>query len=215
MRQCSRCKQFRNDDEFTARKGRISYTCLVCQRESSRRSYFKHHEKELERDRKYCAENREKRRAYTAQWRARNPDKVSEYNNAHKEENRARGHSWAERNRERVHEIDHKWYAAHKEQKIEYERRYRKANPEKVSVRKARRYARERSSEGSYTAQEWYALCAKYDNKCLRCGEKKKLTPDHVIPVSKGGTSYISNIQPLCFNCNAWKKDKTIDYRGS
>jgi len=36
---------------------------------------------------------------------------------------------------------------------------------------------------------------------------------DHVLPVSKGGTSYISNIQPLCQPCNSGKKDKHIDYR--
>jgi 5-methylcytosine-specific restriction endonuclease McrA len=36
----------------------------------------------------------------------------------------------------------------------------------------------------------------------LCCGEAKPLTVDHVVPVSKGGSNDISNIQPLCLECN-------------
>ena len=49
--------------------------------------------------------------------------------------------------------------------------------------------------------------------ECLCCNRRRKLTADHVIPVSKGGTSYISNIQPLCQPCNSSKGTKTTDFR--
>jgi hypothetical protein len=50
-----------------------------------------------------------------------------------------------------------------------------------------------------------------------------KLVPDHVLPLSKGGTSFILNIQPLCHayaagtpaGCNNLKGAQFIDYRTS
>lgn len=67
--------------------------------------------------------------------------------------------------------------------------------------------------EGTYTKQEWVDLCNRYDNRCVCCGERATLFPDHVVPTSKGGTNYISNIQPLCRKCNSSKRDKEIDCR--
>ena len=66
---------------------------------------------------------------------------------------------------------------------------------------------------GSFTSAEWFALCKLYGNRCLCCGKRKKLTADHVIPVAKGGTSNIDNIQPLCGPCNAHKHTGTTDFR--
>jgi hypothetical protein len=41
----------------------------------------------------------------------------------------------------------------------------------------------------------------------------EQLTPDHVIPMSKGGDSLGYNIQPLCYEHNRIKSIKTTDYR--
>lgn len=77
------------------------------------------------------------------------------------------------------------------------------------------RRARTMHNGGSFTEEEWNALCAHYDYRCLCCGGLKPLTRDHVIPISKGGDNSINNIQPLCETCNKSKGNKTIDYRTS
>jgi 5-methylcytosine-specific restriction endonuclease McrA len=93
------------------------------------------------------------------------------------------------------------------ENKQVYHRNYCKNNPENISHLKARRYAREKNAEGSHTLLEWQNLKQKHDNKCAKCNKEKKLTKDHIIPLSEGGSDYIENIQPLCQNCNSkkWK----------
>lgn len=50
-------------------------------------------------------------------------------------------------------------------------------------------------------------------NRCLKCKTRENLTIDHVIPLSKGGTYNISNLQCLCQACNLDKGEEIVDYR--
>lgn len=91
-----------------------------------------------------------------------------------------------------------------------------KRNPLKCRVNKHIRRARKINAPGKFTASEFLALCNFYGNICLCCWRSAglvKLTADHVIPLSKGGSNDISNIQPLCGSCNSSKGTKTVDYR--
>lgn len=96
------------------------------------------------------------------------------------------------------------------ESKQVYHRRYCKNNPDTISHLKARRYAREKDAKGSHTLKDWNKLKDSYGNVCAFCKSDEKLTKDHIIPLSKNGTDYIENIQPLCKSCNSKKHNKII-----
>lgn len=128
-----------------------------------------------------------KNNARVARWKADNPERVSEHRKAERQNN--------------------------KEKRLADWRDYQKRNPEKMRVRNNGRRALRAGNGGSHTVEEWQRLCETFDWRCACCGERRPLTEDHVLPISKGGTNDIDNIQPLCGSCNSRKKDKHIDYR--
>jgi 5-methylcytosine-specific restriction endonuclease McrA len=105
------------------------------------------------------------------------------------------------------------WQKKNSDKHKAYTSKYQKNNRDKYTIYYNVRKTLESKAGGSYTVIQWKSLCKKYSNKCLCCGKRRKLTADHVIPVSKGGTSNIENIQPLCQPCNSSKGNKSTDYR--
>lgn len=120
------------------------------------------------------------------------------------------------------------YYAANRDEKAEYNSEYYTANREVLIKRQVERDVTRREERaaymalrtakrfgvsGSWTGDQFRALCKAYDNRCLCCGKDKPLGPDHIIPFSKGGSNELSNIQPLCKPCNSKKRDKCTDYR--
>jgi len=88
---------------------------------------------------------------------------------------------------------------------------YYRQSPKTVQYRIGKR---RKASIGYFTPEQWTRLCELCNNKCVRCGKEDKLSPDHIIPASRGGTTYIDNIQPLCNGCNVRKSNiYTNDYR--
>ena len=70
--------------------------------------------------------------------------------------------------------------------------------------------AKRRGADGSITDQEWTDICRRYGFRCAICRRPDKLTADHIIPVSKGGTTSPDNIRPLCEKCNKDKADAGV-----
>ena len=130
-----------------------------------------------------------------------------------------------------------KWYKKNKEKKDEYNIKWRQENIEKCRVlsrewriknkEKARfkdkiNEYRRRNCIGFHTLKNWEDLKEKYNYCCADCGMQEpfidqwypKLTEDHIIPITKGGSNNIENIQPLCHRCNSKKSNKMINNNG-
>jgi len=45
------------------------------------------------------------------------------------------------------------------------------------------------------------------NGKCVKCSSRKNLEYDHIIPISKGGSNTVRNIELLCEKCNREKRD--------
>ena len=84
-------------------------------------------------------------------------------------------------------------------------------NEEKRSQRLA-----EARKKGTHSKQEWEEMKHFFENTCVKCHGATKLNgvvKDHIIPIYKGGSDGIDNLQPLCAKCNASKGPETVDYR--
>ena len=67
-----------------------------------------------------------------------------------------------------------------------------------------------RKSSGYIPGSKKYEVLKNAKFRCLLCGisaGERALEVDHITPRSQGGTDDISNLQALCFSCNAMKKD--------
>lgn len=46
------------------------------------------------------------------------------------------------------------------------------------------------------------------ENRCAFCLTEDDLTIDHILPLGRGGTNDLDNLQVLCRACNTWKGDR-------
>ena len=85
----------------------------------------------------------------------------------------------------------------------------------KRAFKEKRREIRKLGNGGSHTFGDWQTLKAQYNWTCPACKRKEseiKLTEDHIIPISRGGSDNIENIQPLCGSCNSKKRTLIVKY---
>jgi len=111
-------------------------------------------------------------------------------------------------------ELSANWQGGHFNEK-EYNKKWVENNYDRKLYLNGRRRVRKIGNGGSHTLGEWETLKAQYNWTCPCCGRKEpdiKLTTDHIIPLDKGGSDNIENIQPLCKSCNCRKHDKVIKY---
>lgn len=166
----------------------------------------------------YYQANKERLRANKAAYRKANPEKVhatiSAWQKAYPEKSRAAASAWTAANPDKAKARTVAWRKANQKKMRATIIAWERANPEKVresnANRSANRRARKRDAEGSHTAEEVKRLLARQKYLCVAC--RKSIDAgyhrDHIIPLAKGGSNFIRNIQLLCPTCNRKKSTK-------
>lgn len=196
MKTCKRCGLDKPLDSFTVdiryKDGRYPW-CAECRRA-------------------WRQSRKDRQRELHANWREQNRDHVNAESLAYYHEHKDK---WRKQERKQWHSNP-----AYRERKNRNKLRIYYENPTHrarhlatVKINTHKRRAIVRGLGAHFTPQEWRDLCAHYGNHCLKCGAVGSLVPDHVVPLSRGGSNTIDNIQPLCSDCNARKHAHTVDYR--
>jgi 5-methylcytosine-specific restriction endonuclease McrA len=177
-----------------------SRTCSLCLARNKKSYYLKNRQAEVAKVKAYYRANREKIRA-----------RGNAYDKANPEKKKALFKAWYDRNRDA-------WLAKkaadRKANPATFKARYKRwseANPEHVLANIRRREARKKAAVGHHTGAEIKNLFKQQGGRCAYCrvALKRGYHADHIIPISRGGSNWISNIQLTCSDCNhrKWAKD--------
>jgi 5-methylcytosine-specific restriction endonuclease McrA len=155
-------------------------------------NYVKHQEKMRAKSHAYRANNPEKNKAIKAKSKAKNREKIRIYRKTHLA---------------RSLELRRAQWAKNPELYRQKLRQWRQNNPEKAHAQVSRRRAHKLTAPiNDFTPAQWQEMKAAYNYQCVYCDVKTaRLTMDHIIPLSRGGSHTTSNIVPACQKCNSRK----------
>lgn len=149
---------------------------------------------------KWKRENPEKNAETVRKWRKANPDKAAE-----------RHKRWRAKDPEKTKRLTAGYRRKRQKAANEAVKKWMRDNPERArllrKVCKHNRKTRVMNNGGRFGAADIEKLYAKQEGKCACCSVPGKLDIDHIIPVTKGGTSDATNLQLLCPPCNKSKSD--------
>lgn len=149
--------------------------------------------------------NPERKREQVKQFRERNPKWYREMtirlSRRYKESHPAYVKKWARWQRENRDVINRR------------EREHYAVDPEKHRAKYRMRRVRVRPAAGSRFLEQWLARVAYYGWRRFYCTKPltvETLSPDHRIPIARGGSHWASNLVPSCVSCNKAKGARKI-----
>ena len=92
-------------------------------------------------------------------------------------------------------------------------KQWREDNRELCNKYNHKRRALKAQNGGEYTLEQWQECLEFFDYKCAYSGKpinKSNVNVEHIIPISKGGTSNITNIVPALDSVNKSKNNKDM-----
>jgi 5-methylcytosine-specific restriction endonuclease McrA len=89
---------------------------------------------------------------------------------------------------------------------------YRQKNPIQYKATRSVCKHRRRNADGSFSSSDLLNMLDQQKGKCVYCqiDISSNFHVDHIVPISKGGTNHLFNIQLLCPTCNM--KKHTTDH---
>jgi 5-methylcytosine-specific restriction endonuclease McrA len=169
------------------------------------------------RNAEWVKNNREASNRIKAAHVARNPEPHRERSRKH-----AAAYYWQKKELLRVDPVivarkraaRRKWAQENPAENTASKRKWRRGNPEKCVVYTTTRRSRERGALGTITAEEIEILLERQGYRCAaphcRVDVLRSYHCDHDVPLSRGGSNLIENLQILCPTCNMQKGAMTM-----
>ena len=186
---CSKCgveKPETNEyfKKTKANKSGVTGRCKKCDSAYQREWNKKNHEAYLAIRKRRYVNNKEKIDDYNKKWRKNNPEASARIKS-----------KWLKNNPEKRADVCKKWQHNNRVSDI---------------IKVQRRNAKKKHLLNNLTLDQWEGIKQSFNNACAYCGEVKKLTIEHFVPVNKLGELSANNVLPVCQFCNSSKGAKVF-----
>lgn len=139
-----------------------------------------------------------------------NTERIVSYRQQNKEKLAAYGLEYKQKNKQSIRSKKKIAYQKNKQKRRDDAKAYRENNKAKRKATQAASNNKRRMAKGHFTKEDVASIGSLQKWKCTNCliDIAANYHVDHIMPLSKGGTNWPSNIQLLCSDCNHRKHAK-------